>query len=262
MIITDGRTTQCASGHNPCEVLVDFNETTVDLWDVTDKAAPFKLSATTYPTASYVHSGWPTEDNRYVVVHDELDELRRSLNTHIYTLDVGNLTAPTLVTSYTGPLTATDHNGYTRGDRYYVSHYKRGLVIFDITHPTALTEIGSFDTYLSPSANTAGTDGNWGVYPFLPSGTILVSDIENGLFLLKKNETLPPPAPPPAPNPDPPNVDERGGGGGTLDALALILLAGFAMVRAVKRRGPARCHTCRPMRATSRCVTTAWERAG
>jgi choice-of-anchor B domain-containing protein len=235
MIITDARTTQCAPGHDPCEVLVDFNETTIDLWDVTDKSTPFKLSATTYLTASYVHSGWPSEDNRFVVVHDELDELRRGINTHIYTLDIGSLVAPTLVTSYTGPLTATDHNGYTRGNRYYVSHYKRGLVIFDITNPTALTEIGSFDTYLAPSANTAGTDGNWGVYPFLPSGTILVSDIENGLFLLKRNETLPPPSSPPAATPDPPRAS--GGGGGTLDVLALILLAGFAMVRAHQRRG-------------------------
>jgi choice-of-anchor B domain-containing protein len=260
MIITDARTTQCASGHDPCQVLVDFNETTVDLWDVTDKAAPFKLSATTYPTASYVHSGWPSEDSRYIVVHDELDELRRSLNTHIYTLDIASLVAPTLVTSYTGPLTATDHNGYTKGNRYYVSHYKRGLVIFDITNPLSLTEIGSFDTYLSPSANTAGTDGNWGVYPFLPSGTILVSDIENGLFLLKRNETLPPPGAvaPPA-TPDPPRAS--GGGGGKLDIAALILLAGFAMVRAQQRRGRRSWNTSQPPRAMHRCATTAWERA-
>jgi choice-of-anchor B domain-containing protein len=235
MIITDSRTTQCAAAHNPCEVLVDFNELSIDLWDVTNKSAPVRLSATTYPTASYVHSGWPTEDNNFIVVHDELDELRRSLNTHIYTLDVRNLTAPTLVTSYTGPLTATDHNGYTRGDRYYVSHYKRGLVIFDLTSPTALTEIGSFDTYLSPTANSAGTDGAWGVYPFLPSGTLLVSDIENGMFLLKRNETLPPPVV----TPPPPAVPPRGGGGGgggSLDVMALILLAGFAMLRAHHRR--------------------------
>ena len=44
MLITDNRTTQCANAHNPCEVLVDFNETSVDLWDVTDKAAPVRLS--------------------------------------------------------------------------------------------------------------------------------------------------------------------------------------------------------------------------
>lgn len=236
MIITDSRTTQCAAGHNPCEVLVDFNELSIDLWDVTDKNAPLKLSATTYPTASYVHSGWPTENNQFIVVHDELDELRRSINTHIYTLDVRNLTAPTLVTSYIGPLTATDHNGYTRGDRYYVSHYKRGLVIFDLTAPLALTEIGSFDTYLSPSANSAGTDGAWGVYPFLPSGTILVSDIENGLFLLKKNETLPPPVVTPPPPVTPPVPPPSSGGGGSLDWLALIMLAGFAMLRARAER--------------------------
>ena len=120
MLITDNRTTQCANAHNPCEVLVDFNETSVDLWDVTDKAAPVRLSTTTYPTATYVHSGWPTADNMFIVVHDELDELRRGLNTHIYTLDIADLRTPSLVTSYTGGDTATDHNGYTIGNRYYV----------------------------------------------------------------------------------------------------------------------------------------------
>jgi hypothetical protein len=168
------------------------------------------------------------------VVHDELDELQLGINTHIYTLDVGDLRTPSLVTSYTGANTSTDHNGYTVGNRYYVSHYKRGLVIFDLTNPRALTEVGSFDTYLSPSANSAGTDGAWGVYPFLPSGTLLVSDIENGMFLLRRNETLPPPAPPPpVVNPPPPaQGGGGGGGGGSLDFAVLILLAGFAMLRA------------------------------
>jgi choice-of-anchor B domain-containing protein len=241
MLITDNRTTQCANAHNPCEVLVDFNENTVDLWDVTDKSAPVRLSTTGYSTATYVHSGWPTADSRYIVVHDELDELQRNLNTHIYTLDVGDLRAPSLVTSFIGGSTATDHNGYTIGNRYYVSHYKRGLVIFDVANPRALAEIGSFDTYLSPSANSAGTDGAWGVYPFLPSGTVLVSDIENGMFLLKLNETLPPPAaPPPVSNPPPqPGLGGGGGGGGgALGAAILILLAGSAMLRARRRPAP------------------------
>jgi choice-of-anchor B domain-containing protein len=241
MLITDNRTTQCAAAHDPCEVLVDFNETSVDLWDVTDKSAPVRLSSTSYPTATYVHSGWPTADQRYIVVHDELDELRRGLRTQIYTLDVGDLRTPSMVTSYIGGTTTTDHNGYTIGNRYYVSHYKRGLVIFDVSNPQALSEIGSFDTYLSPAANSAGTDGAWGVYPFLPSGTLLVSDIENGLFLLKKNETLPPPTTTPPGSNDPPSTPRAGsGGGGALrgigDFALLILLAGFAMVRA--RRKP------------------------
>jgi hypothetical protein len=138
-----------------------------------------------------------------------------------------------------GANTSTDHNGYTIGDRYYVSHYKRGLVIFDVTNPRALTEVGSFDTYLSPSANSAGTDGAWGVYPFLPSGTLLVSDIENGLFLLRRNETLPPPpAPPPVSNPPPTRPGGGGGGGGMFDPAILILLAGSAMLRARRRPVP------------------------
>ena len=249
MLLTDSRTTQCANAHNPCEVLVDFNENTVDLWDVTDKAAPARLSSTTYPTATYVHSGWPSADQRFIIVHDELDELRRGIRTQIYTLDVTDLRAPSLVTSYTGPTTTTDHNGYTIGERYYVAHYKRGLVIFDSSNPRALTEMGSFDTYLTPSANSAGTDGAWGVYPFLPSGTLLVSDIENGLFLLKRNETLPPPVnpPPTGGNPQPPVSGGGGGGGGSLDVAVLILLGWFAMVRARRAVARARKTYARPL---------------
>ena len=100
-------------------------------------------------------------------------------------MDLANLRAPTIVTSYTGPTTTTDHNGYTRGNLYYVSHYRRGLVVFDATNPNQLREVANLDTFMVPATNVSGTDGAWGVYPFLPSGTILISDISNGLFMLK-----------------------------------------------------------------------------
>jgi choice-of-anchor B domain-containing protein len=187
LYITDNRTTQCDQGHNPCQVLVDFNENSVDLWDVTNKTAPVKLSSTTYPSVQYTHSGWPSADQRFVFFHDELEEIRRGLNTQIYTMDIGDLRAPSIVTSYQGPNTTTDHNGYTRGNFYYVSHYRRGLVVFDVSNPNQLREVAAFDTFLSPAADAAGTDGAWGVYPFLPSGTVLISDISNGLFVLKPN---------------------------------------------------------------------------
>ncbi|MGE0031682.1 MAG: choice-of-anchor B family protein [Steroidobacteraceae bacterium] len=185
LLITDQRTTQCALGHNPCEVYVDFNETTVDLWDVTDKAQPVMLSSTPYADSNYTHSGWPSADQRHIFVHDELEEIRLGRFTQIYTMNVDSLINPFIVASYQGPDTTTDHNGYTKGSLLYVSHYRRGLVIFDASTPSQLREIGHFDTFLSPSANTAGFDGAWGVYPFLPSGTILVSDISNGLFILR-----------------------------------------------------------------------------
>jgi choice-of-anchor B domain-containing protein len=187
LYITDGRTTQCDQGHSPCQVLVDFNENSVDLWDVTNKTQAVRLSSTTYATAEYTHSGWPSADQRSLFFHDELEEIRRGLKTEIYTMNLDNLRAPSIVTSYQGAGTSTDHNGYTKGSRYFVSHYRRGLVIFDVSNPAQLREIGAFDTFLAPAADVAGTDGAWGVYPFLPSGTVLISDISNGLFALKDN---------------------------------------------------------------------------
>ena len=71
------------------------------------------------------------------------------------------------------------------GTYYYVSHYRRGVVVYDAADPTQLVEVAHFDNYVTPSTNIAGTDGAWGVYPFLPSGNLLVSDIENGLFVLR-----------------------------------------------------------------------------
>lgn len=184
-VVSDARAAQCAPGHNPCEVLADFNETTVEIWDVTNKAAPTRLSSISYPTVNYTHSGWPTDDGRWLFVHDELEEIRRGLNTQIYTIDLADLRAPRIVTSYTGATTSTDHNGYVKGSLLYVSHYRRGLVVFDASNPNALREVGAFDTFLTPAADSAGTDGAWGVYPYLPSGTIAISDIDNGLFLVR-----------------------------------------------------------------------------
>ncbi|MGQ0429450.1 MAG: choice-of-anchor B family protein [Gammaproteobacteria bacterium] len=185
LLITDARTTQCALGHNPCEVYVDFNENTVDLWDVTEKANPVLLSSTSYSDANYTHSGWPTTDQRHIFVHDELEEIRLGRFTQIYMMNVQDLRNPFIVGNYQGPDTATDHNGYVKGNLLYVSHYRRGLVVFDTTIPQQLREVAHFDTFLAPAANSAGTDGAWGVYPFFPSGTVVVSDISNGLFVLR-----------------------------------------------------------------------------
>ena len=52
----------------------------------------------------------------------------------------------------------------------------------DASRPENLVEIGNYDTWQS---NTTGFHGAWGAYPFLPSGLILVSDIESGLYVLE-----------------------------------------------------------------------------
>jgi choice-of-anchor B domain-containing protein len=187
MPITDSRASQCQPGHNPCELLIDYNETTVDFWDVTDKATPFKLSSISYPNAEYTHSGWWSKDKRYVFVQDELDEQRKGLNTRVIIIDLADLTTPVVAGTWSGPTKAIDHNGFTLGDEYYMSNYRRGLTVLDISNPRAPSDKYFFDTFLSPAENDAAFNGAWGTYPYLPSGTILVSDIEGGLFLLRKS---------------------------------------------------------------------------
>jgi choice-of-anchor B domain-containing protein len=181
--VTDARRAQCVDTNNDCDLLLDFNEDEFLLWDKTNSAAPTALSHTQYPLASYVHSGWWTEDKQFIAVHDELDEQRYSLTTRVRFFALDNLRAPELVGEYIGPTAAIDHNGYARGNRYYMSNYERGLVVLDITNPRAPTEAGFFDTY--PLANSASFNGAWGVYPFLPSGNILVSDINSGLYVIR-----------------------------------------------------------------------------
>ncbi|HEX5791825.1 MAG TPA: choice-of-anchor B family protein, partial [Rheinheimera sp.] len=165
-----------------CQVLVDFNESEVRLWDNSDSGAPERLALFSYDQASYVHSGWSSEDNRFLFVHDELDETSYSLNTTVRVFSLDNLRSPQPANVWRGPTAAIDHNGYVRGNRYYMSNYQRGLTVLDITNPAEPAEVGFFDTFL-PS-DGAAFNGMWGTYPYLPSGLILGSDINSGLYVL------------------------------------------------------------------------------
>ncbi|WP_299073249.1 choice-of-anchor B family protein [uncultured Paraglaciecola sp.] len=189
LVVKDARAqTDCIqTSNNGCLVFLDFNEDSLIIWDHTDKNQAIRLGTGTYPNAEYTHSGWWTEDKQFVIVHDELDEQRRGLNTTLNIFDISSLSSPTLVGTWTGPTRASDHNGFVRGNRYYMSNYERGLTVLDITDPSTPLEVGFFDTY--PVSNNATFNGAWGVYPFLPSGNILVSDINSGLYIIQ-DQTL------------------------------------------------------------------------
>ncbi len=75
------------------------------------------------------------------------------------------------------------HNLIIRDDFVYVSYYHDGLQIFDISDPYNPIKAGHYDTYLPDNHN--GYAGNWGVDPQLPSGIILASDVQSGLFVLE-----------------------------------------------------------------------------
>jgi choice-of-anchor B domain-containing protein len=185
---------RCPDGLNGCTIFLDFNEKEMKLWDITDPSANNHIGTATYADVpienQYVHSGWGTEDKRFVLVHDEFDERRSGLNSTVRIFSIDDLSNPVQVGQWTGPTKAIDHNGFVRGNRYYMSNYERGVTVLDISDPTSPIEVGFFDTY-TPS-DSAGFNGAWGVYPFLPSGNILVSDINSGLYIIKDNTKISP----------------------------------------------------------------------
>lgn len=159
----------------------------VVLVDVTDKANPIRISTISYSNPGYTHQGWFTEDQQYFIVGDELDESGFGFNTRTLVFDFTDLDNPSLKMTYTGPTAAIDHNGYVKGNTYYLANYTAGIRTIDISSITSevMTEIGYFDTY--PQHNNAAFNGVWNVYPYLSSRNIVISDIERGLFIVKKS---------------------------------------------------------------------------
>ncbi|NVJ88446.1 MAG: choice-of-anchor B family protein [Flavobacteriaceae bacterium] len=164
-----------------------FGANEVVITNVTDKSNPVNISKISYPNDGYTHQGWFTEDQRYFLVGDELDEADGNVsNTRILIFDLLDLDNPVLLTEYFGPTEAIDHNGYVKGNTFYLANYRAGVRFHDISNIASgtMTEIGFFDTY--PENDDPNFNGVWNVYPFFNSGKIVVSDIEKGLFILQK----------------------------------------------------------------------------
>ena len=170
------------------EILIGSNENEVVIVDVTDKDNPVRISKIDYPFIGYTHQGWFTDDFRYFIVGDELDEIDFGVNSRTLVFNFTDLDNPSFHLNYLGPTTAIDHNGYVVGDTYYLANYTAGVRIIDISSIDSffLAEKGFFDTH--PQNDGVSFNGVWNVYPFFESGNILVGDVNSGMFLIRKSE--------------------------------------------------------------------------
>jgi choice-of-anchor B domain-containing protein len=195
--------TQCVVYHGPDvahqgkQICFASNSTTsggsgpdrLAIVDVTNKSAPVVIAQPTYAGSAFIHQGWLTEDHRYFLVDDELDEQGFGHNTKTYMWDLTDLDAPVLIGFHLGPTTAIDHNQFIKGHYSYQANYTAGLRILDVANVAAgtLTEVAAFD--IVPAHNNATFNGSWGVFPFFASGTVIVSGISGaqtgGLFVLR-----------------------------------------------------------------------------
>jgi len=152
--------------------------------DFTDATAPVVMgSLTEYPQSGYNHAGWLNEEGRYYYMLDETQ------GTDIKALDVCDAEDIQVVKTFDAEAPATTsipHNAIVHCNRLYVSYYYEGLQIYDIDDPANPERIYEYDTY--PGADEDFFAGAWGVYPLLPSGNILVSDLQTGLYVFEAIE--------------------------------------------------------------------------
>ncbi len=175
------------SDYSGREIYVGANEDIVIIADVTDKENPRTISSVDYPNIQYTHQGWFTDDQRYFLLGDELDEVERGFKSRTLIFDFTDLDNPVQHDTYLGTTSAIDHNGYVKGDEYFLANYTAGVRVLDISGVAnkTITESGFFDTV--PSTDKAQFSGVWSVYPYFESGKIVVSDINSGLFIIRKS---------------------------------------------------------------------------
>lgn len=210
----DGYThdTQCVIYNGPDaayqgkEICFNSNEDTLTIVNVTNKTTPVQLSRTTYSNSAYTHQGWLTENQVYFLMDDEQDETNFGHNTRTRIWNVSDLDAPVLMGYFDSPAAAIDHNLYVKGNYAYQANYRAGLRILNITNvaSASLTQEAFFDIY--PSSDSAAFNGAWSVYPYFASGTVIVSGIEQGLFILRPTSIGTGPTPTPGATSTPTNT--------------------------------------------------------
>ncbi|MFK7886035.1 MAG: choice-of-anchor B family protein [Gammaproteobacteria bacterium] len=171
--------------NNGSEICFNYNEDTLTIVDVTDKSDVKLIARRGYQGSDYTHQGWVNEDQTFLLLDDEGDETSNGHNTRTYIWNISNLDDPRMVITYDAPTSSIDHNIYIRDGFAFQANYRSGLRILDLNNVDdgVVSENGFFDVF--PNSDTASFNGAWSVYPYFDSGIVVVSGIEQGLFVLR-----------------------------------------------------------------------------
>ena len=169
-------------GHELC---LNSNGPVFQITDVTDKENPVEVSSASSPNPAYIHQGWLTPDHRYFYQNDEYDVIAENVETtRTLIWDLSDVEDPVLVKEFMGSHPASAHNLYVKDGFVYQANYLYGLHILDISDPANPREVAAFDT--APYKEGPGFGGAWSNYPYFESGTVIVTSMQEGLFVLKK----------------------------------------------------------------------------
>jgi len=149
--------------------------------DFSDPVNPILMgNLDNYIDQGYNHSGWLDQSGTYYYMADENHGLRMKV---VEVDDPTDIEVVGFFDADSPASTSIPHNQVVACDYLYVSYYYDGLQVYDISNPATPVRIAEFDTSNLPDGNNF--KGAWGVYPFLPSGNILVADMQEGLFVFE-----------------------------------------------------------------------------
>jgi len=152
--------------------------------DFSNKSNPTHISSSANLPGIYAHSGWLTEDKRYFIACEEFN-VRDLTVWDLSDRTNWDLKVPQWQSSSSSPI----HNVFVRGNYAHISYYEDGYMVLDISDPENPQIAGQYDT--DPTPSTGNYKGAWGCYPYLPSGNILVSDMQTGLYVLDFDDGTP-----------------------------------------------------------------------
>ena len=156
-----------------------INDGIFSIVDVSDKQNPVLLG-TKVTSFNFTHNVWVSDDGDYLFTTDERSDA------YIGAYDISDLNDIEEIDLYQSSEGGViPHNVHYLDGFLVTSYYRDGLDITDVSRPNNIIRVGSYDTADDMEGN--GFNGAWGAYPYLPSGNILVSDIEKGLFVIGFN---------------------------------------------------------------------------
>ena len=156
--------------------IVDFSQTTLE-----NQSHEVIGTLASYADQGYNHSGWITPDGNYYAMADETWGMRMKM------LDISDFSNIEVIALFGSGIDVNSipHNQIINGNYLYTAYYHDGLYVHDISNPSTPILMGYYDTF-EPNHHDSYM-GAWGVYPFLPSGNILLSDMQTGLYVFEVN---------------------------------------------------------------------------
>jgi choice-of-anchor B domain-containing protein len=214
LFVFDGRDREGQAAGNPVGGKTE-------IWDVTDKNNIQVIASFRVPELVFSHNGWTTEEQDFLFIGDELDELIQAgwefssdfaqpvdeptnmPQTGTYIVDIRDLDNPVVVERFTDGTVGLDHNFVVKDDKLYIASYTSGTrvlqIVRDASGMVSLEPFAHMDTEPRLQENVLNINqeenfgsaflGQWGIFPLFDSDTIIASDLNNGLMVMELSDT-------------------------------------------------------------------------